>query len=257
MELFSELIADARQGRSVYIATLIGTPPDAQTDWGGSLLVYPDGSLKGRIVNEEISLRVRDFLLAMQPASPMKFDVEGLPGLAFFCDTLELPQRAVVFGGGHISQPLVEFLSMIGYEVSVVDDRPDFANAARFPGAKQVLCCAFEDSYEQLSIHRTTAVVIVTRGHRHDLECLRQVLGSEAFYIGMIGSRHKVATVFEALRQEGVGADALRKIHAPIGLDINGKTPPEIALSIAAEILSVAKGGSCQPLSNLRGGMVR
>lgn len=257
MDLFSELLADARQGRIVHIVTLIGTPPGETDLLGQNLLVYPDGSIKGRLVDENITGLVRDRLLNQKPAGAECFELPEAPGLDFFCDSLELPQRAVIFGGGHVSQPLVEFLARVGYEVTIVDDRPDFANAARFPGAGRVLCCAFSDAYGQLAINRTTAVVIVTRGHRHDLECLRQVLGSDAFYLGMIGSRHKVATVFEALRQDGAEPEVLRRVHAPIGLDINAKTPAEIAVSITAEIMAVAKGGSCLPLSSLRGGMVR
>ena len=257
MDLFSELLEDARMGRIVHLVTLVGAPPGEAGKLGQSLLVYPDGSVKGQLVDENITGRMRDHLMTLKPTGALRFQLPGVDGLDFFGDILELPQRAVIFGGGHVSQPLAEFLAKVDYEVTVVDDRPDFANEARFPGASRVLCCAFSDAYGQLTLTRTTAIVIVTRGHRHDLDCLRHVLRSDAFYLGMIGSRHKVATVFEALRGEDVGPEELRRVHAPIGLDIHAKTPAEIALSIAAEIVSVAKGGGCLPLSSLRGGMVR
>ena len=258
MDLFSELLVDARSGREAYLVTLIGVPSDGQTAClGQNVLIYPDGSTKGEVGDARLTAQLRKHVLSLNPQEPLRFQLPQIPDLDFLCDCLELPQRAVIFGGGHISQPLAEFLSLVGYEVAVVDDRPDFANSARFPRATNVLCCAFADSYGQLPIYRTTAVIIVTRGHRHDLDCLRQMLKSDAFYLGMIGSRAKVGAVFEALRQEGASPDLLRRVYAPIGLDIHAKTPAEIALSITAEIVSVAKGGSCQPLSSLRGGMVR
>lgn len=257
MELFAELLQDARQGKMVYVVTVIGTPPETAVCLGQNLLVYEDGHSKGQVVDEATSNGVRHHVMSLRPEEPLRFELADNPGVEFFCDSLELPQRAVIFGGGHISQPLTELLAIVGYEVTVVDDRPDFANVARFPSASRVLCCQFSDSYAQLPILRTTAVIIVTRGHRHDLSCLRHMLGSDAFYLGMIGSRHKVATVLAALRQEGFADDILRTVHAPVGLDIHAQTPAEIALSIAAEIVSVAKGGSCLPLRSLKGGMYR
>ena len=257
MKLFSQLLQAAKENQEAAIVTLIKAPSELAEYIGHHILLYPDGSAKGCMIDEKITGTIRSFLAELKPGQPTRFVLPDLAGIEFFYDQLVLIQRAVVFGGGHISQPLVEFLFRVGYEVAIVDDRPDFANAARFPDARQVLCCSFADAFSRLNITRATAVVIVTRGHRHDLECLRYVLSTDAFYIGMIGSRHKVATVFEALRQEGVGTDTLKKVHAPIGLDINGKTPAEIALSITAEIVSVAKGGSCLPMSSMRGGMVR
>ena len=257
MKLFSQLLQDARKSQEVAIVTLIKAPQYLAEHIGQHILLYPDGNVKGCMVDEIITRTVQQFLEEIKPAQPTRFVLPDLDEAEFFYDQLVLVQRAVVFGGGHISQPLVEFLYRVGYEVTIVDDRPDFANTLRFPDARQVLCCSFADAFPRLKLNRATAVVIVTRGHRHDLDCLRHVLSQDPFYIGMIGSRHKVATVFEALRQEGVGADVLKKVHAPIGLDINGKTPAEIALSIAAEIVAVAKGGSGLPLSSLRGGMLR
>ena len=255
MKLYSEMLQAAQKGLTVQIITLIKAPHELAEKIGEQILLYPDGDVKGCIIDSKLTGNIQDYL-ATKGANPiLRFCLPEFNGLEFFCDTLLQIQRAVVLGGGHISQPLVEFLARVGYEVTVVDDRPDFANQARFPDARQVLCCSFVNAFSQFAMTRNTAVVIVTRGHQHDLECLRQVIAGDAFYIGMIGSKYKVATVIEALLRQGVDQDLLRRVHAPIGLDIHAQSPAEIALSIAAEIVSAAKGGSCLPLFSLRGGV--
>ena len=252
MNLFSELLKDAQSEQPVFIVTLVRSQSAFQECVGQQALIYSDGSAKGCIINAEVTTEILRHLTSAVWEKPKLFQLAGRPDFEFFWDRLSFQQQAVIFGGGHISQPLAEFLSMVGYSVTVVDDRPDFANSARFPTAQEVICTSFQDAFAQLEFTPATAIVIVTRGHQHDLECLRQALPSEAFYIGMIGSKHKVATVFEALRQDGAGPELLQRVRAPIGLDIHAQSPAEIALSIAAEIVSTAKGGTCQPLSATR-----
>lgn len=150
---------------------------------------------------------------------------------------LEEPQL-IVLGGGHIAKPLVEFGAKLGYEITVVDDRPMFANQERFPGAKNVICDSFEHTIDKLALNKSSYVVIVTRGHRHDMICLRHALKYETAYIGMIGSKHRVGIVRENLTKEGFDAETIDKIKAPIGLNIGAVTPEEIAVSIIAEIIS-------------------
>ena len=252
MNLFSELLKDAQSEQPVFIVTLIRGPSAFQECIGQQALIYPNNTAKGCIVNADLTAEILSYLSRTIWEKPKLFQLFGRPDFEFFWDRLSFQQQAVIFGGGHISQPLAEFLSMVGYSVAVVDDRPDFANTTRFPNAQKVICASFQDSFAQLDFTPSTAIVIVTRGHQHDLDCLRQALPSEAFYIGMIGSKRKVATVFESLRQDGAVPELLRRVRAPIGLDIHAQSPAEIALSIAAEIVSTAKGGSCQPLSAAR-----
>lgn len=145
--------------------------------------------------------------------------------------------RLVILGGGHIAKPLAEFGSKCGFSVTVVDDRPSFANEARFPEAHQVICESFDHCFQLLNINRFTFVVIITRGHRHDLECLRQVLTLETAYTGMIGSRRRVAGVRQQLIDEGHNQEKLSTVNAPIGLDIAAQTPEEIAISILSQVI--------------------
>jgi xanthine dehydrogenase accessory factor len=146
--------------------------------------------------------------------------------------------RLVVFGGGHIAVPLAAMGALLKFDVTVFDDRPSFAGRARFPTAKDVICDSFEKAGERLNIRENDYVVIATRGHRHDRECLREVLnGRFPRYAGMIGSRRRVAVMRRQMAEEGFSEDFLERLHAPVGLSIGAVTPEEIALSILAEVV--------------------
>lgn len=146
--------------------------------------------------------------------------------------------RLIILGGGHIAKPLAEFGSKVGFLVTVVDDRPMFANKYRFPDAERVICESFPNCFSQLNLNESTFVVIVTRGHRHDLECLKQVLKHKTAYTGMIGSKRRVNSIREQLLDEGYQEEMINKINAPIGVEIGAITPEEIAISIIAQVIS-------------------
>ncbi len=146
--------------------------------------------------------------------------------------------RLLVLGGGHIAKPLAEFGSKVGFLVTVVDDRPMFANKDRFPDAEKVICESFNNCFTGLNLNESSFVVIVTRGHRHDLDCLKQVLNYKTAYTGMIGSKRRVKVVKEQLLNEGYPAEMINKVNAPIGLEIGAVTPEEIAISIIAQVIS-------------------
>ncbi|HEY5555947.1 XdhC/CoxI family protein [Acetobacterium sp.] len=146
--------------------------------------------------------------------------------------------RLIILGGGHIAKPLAKYGAEIGFEVTVVDDRPSFANPGRFPEASVVLCESFEQCFKKLEVNSSDYVVIVTRGHRHDAVCLRQVLELSPEYLGMIGSKRRVKSLMEQLIEEGFDKEQLNEVIAPIGLPIGAITPEEIAISIIAQIIS-------------------
>lgn len=145
--------------------------------------------------------------------------------------------RLIILGGGHIAKPLCEFSAKCGFSVTVVDDRPTFANKQRFPEARHVICEGFDRCFPLLNINRSAFVVIITRGHRHDLDCLRQVLECDTAYTGMIGSRRRVRAAMEQLAGEGFPKEKLDAVRAPIGLDIGAQTPEEISISILSELI--------------------
>lgn len=144
----------------------------------------------------------------------------------------------IVLGGGHIAKPLVEFGAKVGFSVTVIDDRPSFANRQRFPDAEKVICESFEKCFDLININKASFVVIVTRGHRHDMDCLRQVLKYDSAYVGMIGSKRRVRSVMEQLLEEGYSKEKLDAVRAPIGIEIGAVTPEEIAFSIISQVIS-------------------
>ena len=148
-------------------------------------------------------------------------------------------ERLILCGGGHVSLELAHVAARLEFEITVIDDRPEFANETRFPMAHQVLCLPFDQALSQLGSRDSDYFAILTRGHAFDKECLAQVLGGKYAYVGMIGSRTKVAAVYKALRAEGISQETLDGVHSPIGLPIGGQTPAEIAVSIAAQLVQV------------------
>ena len=146
-------------------------------------------------------------------------------------------ERLILCGGGHVSLEVAYIACRLDFEVIVIDDREEFANISRFPMAHQVLCMPFLEALDRLGEGEADYFVILTRGHAYDRQCLEHVLGRRYAYVGMIGSRVKVAAVFSALREAGIPQETLDGVHSPIGLAIGGQTPAEIAVSIAAELV--------------------
>lgn len=146
--------------------------------------------------------------------------------------------RLIIYGGGHIAKPLCEFANRVGFLVTVIDDRPYFANTARFPEAREVICEDFEKSFDKISFRESDFVVIVTRGHRHDELVLKNVINHNLKYIGMIGSKRRVKGLKEDLVSQGFSKESLENICSPIGMDIFAVTPDEIAISIVGELIS-------------------
>ncbi len=154
-----------------------------------------------------------------------------------FVDPVVRAGRALIFGGGHVACALVPILASIAFPVYVFEDREEFADIARFPAAAGSLLCRMDNFLDDFEIIPEDYVVIVTRGHQKDYEVLRQVLTTQAAYIGMIGSRAKVAATRDRLMADGFTKDNLARVSAPIGLPIGAETPEEIAVSIAAEMI--------------------
>lgn len=150
----------------------------------------------------------------------------------------------IIFGGGHIALPLANLGLMAGFSVTVIDDRPSFANSKRFPMAEKVICASFDECFKSIDLNKSSFAVIITRGHRYDMECLRNVLKYNTAYTGMIGSKRRVKMVMEQLLSEGYDEEKLKAVNAPIGLDIGAITPEELAISIISQIIS------CRRLAN-------
>ena len=168
-------------------------------------------------------------------AAARSFEVDGTRYIRNF----RPKERLILLGGGHIAQPLCLYAADLGFSVAVADDRPSFANPGRFPEADQVICDSFPNALRKLKVSEYDYIAVITRGHRHDADCLRTILpGPFPKYLGMIGSKRRVIALLQLLEEEGFSRDVLSKIHSPIGVEINALTVKEIAISIVAELIA-------------------
>lgn len=179
------------------------------------------------------------FHLHEQEAAACEFGLVEIDGKKVFCEGVGTQKKLVICGAGHVSIPIIKIGIMLGFEIMVIEDRPSFADHARAAGAANVVCDSFEHALAEVEGDRDTYFVIVTRGHRYDLECLQSIAQKEHAYIGMIGSKKRVALVKETLAERGTNPQVLENLYSPIGLNIGAQTPEEIAVAIMAEIIEV------------------
>ena len=191
-----------------------------------------------------------DAMTRGEPATlEIRYEVEGAPKT--FSETLDPPAKLLIVGAGHVGQALASLATPLGFHVCVLDDRSDCASAERFPTASRHVA-DIETALRDWPIDAQTYVVIVTRGHRHDGRALAAVIDSPARYLGLIGSKRKVKTIFEDLLSQGASLEKLLRVHAPIGFEIGAVTVPEIAVSIAAELVAVRRGRGGVPAQPLK-----
>ncbi len=176
---------------------------------------------------------------ALKPITHL--DADG--GVKVFVDPIAGAQRLIIVGAGHIAQPLCTLGAMLGFHVTVIDDRASFANRERFPLADQIIVRPFAGAIASLGLDRHCYLVSVTRGHAFDEEAVRAALKTDCGFIGMIGSRRRVRATLERIAESGVPKERLDEVHAPLGLDIGAETPEEIAVSIISEIVRERRTG--------------
>jgi len=175
--------------------------------------------------------------------------------LKIFVEVQARPPHLIIVGAGHIAVPLAAIAKINEFEVSVIDDRGQYAHSARFPTVDRVIAGPFRAELQKLrggnaTFDNHTYLVMVTRGHQYDVESLLEVLDDPVAYIGMIGSQRRVRAVFELLeREQGIAPEKFDSVYAPIGIDIGARTPAEIAVCIMAEIINVLRSGPAIPLS--------
>ncbi|HUX06177.1 MAG TPA: XdhC/CoxI family protein [Acidobacteriota bacterium] len=257
-DLLEELARLRREGRSVVMATVVATKGSTPRRAGARMLVLRDGSIRGTIgggVREsEVIERARK-LFRKGEAKLIALDFheegEGCDGpicggeMEVFMERIDPVRRIVIAGGGHVGYFLHRFLSLLELKSVVFDERPEQANAERFPGA-EIHVEPFDRGLESLKVGPNDGIVIITPEHKHDQVVLKQALATEAGYVGMIGSKKKIKAIFDNLRAEGVPQKQIARCHSPIGLDIGAESPAEIALAIAGEIVAhfrMADGG--------------
>jgi xanthine dehydrogenase accessory factor len=248
-----------RHGRGAVVVTVVSGETESARP-GDRMVVYEGGSSSGGIDRRLDPLLVDQALqtLAERRSRSRSYDAHGPEAtdvgveggqIDVYFEVLALPPKLIIVGAGHIAAPLATIGKLLDFEVSVLDDRSEYANRGRFPTVDHILVGPYRETVASLAVDRDTYIVLVTRGHVHDLACLEEVIDSPAAYIGMIGSKRRVRTVVKRARENGVDEENLRRLHAPIGLDIGAQTPSEIATAIAAEIVSVRRGHRALSLS--------
>lgn len=257
-DMMGELAGFLEMGRPAALATIVSAKGSApRKEPGTKMLITLDGYVRGTIGGGLLEARVvEDAKIAIKSGASRLVSYNLTPetagGMGLLCggevdvfiDVFKSSSVLIIIGAGHVALPLYKIAKIVGFEVIVLDDREEFANPERFPEADRVVAGNLEVSLEGLSVTPSTCIVIVTRGHQYDELALRKVIGSDAGYVGMIGSRKKVAAVLDRLRQDGFPEGLINRVHAPIGLSIGAETPEEIAVSIMAEIIQVMRKGS-------------
>lgn len=243
MEIISRLVDLTTKGERFCLATII-VSDDPDIPVGRKMIVFPDGTTEGSVGSTQVDKDLRP--LALEALTEKKtYSAVVKNTLRAFLDILSEDVHLLICGAGHIAMPLARFAREVGFSITVLDDRSDFAHPSRFPGC-EIMAGNFSASLRDMPLGLSTYVVIITRGHEHDVECLTEILQKETAYTGLIGSHRRVRFVLEMLDKKGLSHKRLNEVFTPIGLPIGSESPEEIALSIVAELVCVRRKGARQ-----------
>lgn len=243
MDVASRVVELLKKDETFCLATVVESDkPDVST--GNKVIVLRDGSLEGSLGLPSLDKKLSDLAPTFFKENK-NHSVTIVDTVRVFINILVSEAKLLVCGAGHIAIPLVQFSNDMGFQVTVLDDRPDFAHPSRFPNCN-VVAAEFTEALREMPLGPSTYVVVITRGHEHDADCLAEILLKEAAYVGLIGSRRRVRFVLEMLGKEGISQERLKKVFTPIGIPIGAESPGEIALSIVSELVCVRRKGSEQ-----------
>ena len=241
-----EIDAAYAGGPAVALATVTAAGNGAGT-LGARLFIREDGSTEGTLgspdMDREAVKRARELMVHGKNEFVTMRD-----GPEFFVEAYTTPPQMVLCGGGHVSKAIAPLAATLGFRVFVTDDREEFANSDRFPEADIIVAEKPETALPQLPINPNTFIIIATRGHRYDNVALEAAALTPAKYVGLLGSKRKTILIYEDLIRTGLPIERIREIRSPVGLDVRGRTPEEIAVSIMAEVLMFRLGGTGQPM---------
>src|SRR5215831_17229217 len=261
-EVLRAAAAALERGEPAALVTIVRSSGSTPQRTGAKMLVFADGRIVGTIgggcyENDALG-KAREAIASGKPAL-IKYDLNddfvqesGLicgGQMEVYIDPIAASPALYIIGAGHVGWHLARFAADAGFRIHVVDDREKFANRERFPAAESLAVDDIGAWLHAADLPASAYVVVVTRGHTHDFEAVRALAARDLRYLGLIGSRAKVARIFTALDAEGMPAECLDRVHAPIGLDIGAITPGEIAVSILAELIAIRHGKDVTPLA--------
>jgi len=254
MDIFAEISRLRKEGRKAALATIIQVQGSIPSYESSKILIRDDGSIVGTVgggcVEAEVWSVAQDVMREEKPRR-LHFNLNANPeydnglicggSLDIFVEPILATPTLYLLGGGHVSLYVSKIASVAGFDVVVIDDRAAFASRERFPDAMETHAGPWEELFPKLKVSECSYLVLVTRGHKGDLTCLRWALTTPARYIGMIGSKRKFIEISKVLESEGVPAEKLERVYSPVGLDIGALTPEEIAVAIVAELIAVRR----------------
>jgi xanthine dehydrogenase accessory factor len=254
MDIFEEIHNNQKAGKAFVLATIVKTLGASPRAAGAKMIVYPDGKISGTIGGGNFEKLVIDDCLQLLVSEAnhllkgykFKKSGEGATGMCcggeaeVFMEVHARPKKLIIFGGGHIGRELARLADDSDYLITVIDDRPEILSGYD----NSVTTIQTDSKYQENlpAFDQDCYIVIVTYSHKCDHMILKQILNEEYAYLGMIGSRAKVALLFSSLEESGFDRKLLDQVYSPIGLDIKGEGPYEIAVSIMAELISVKNG---------------
>jgi xanthine dehydrogenase accessory factor len=251
MRIFEKANQLEKENATFAIATIVETAGSTPRSDSAKMIITDDGKIFGTIgggsleqvvIEESIKCikknerKLLDYNLDGKERDSLKMICGGKAKV--FIDIINAEPIILLLGGGHINYSISKYIDILNYKYIIIDNLEKMANKERFPNALKIINKDFTEGIKELDIDEKYSVVIATRGHEHDYECLEEIIKKSPKYIGMIGSKKKVSTTFKRLKQNGF-EEGIKNIYAPIGLDIGTQTPEEIALSIVAEVLKV------------------
>lgn len=259
-DVLRELLKAQSDGVAVTLATVIRTEGSMPRHAGSKMLIYSDGRIIGTVGGGAMENRViQDALQALRAGEPRVVSYtlndlrDGDPGVCggtaeIFLEPFGTPATLVVIGCGHVGKAVAELGKWLGYRVIVCDDRPEFCNPKFIPNMDGYIVAAPREAAQKLPLTAQTYIAAVTRGLPVDEQLFPPLLASNVPYIGLIGSRRRWALTVKALEAQGLSREAIQRVRAPIGLELNAETPQEIAISILAEITMLRRGGTGEPM---------
>ncbi len=250
------------KGEEVALTTVTKASGSTPRDEGTKMLVLEDGTIYGtvgggnlesRVIDESIeALKKGKSISLYLPLEKKELGMECGGEVEVFIDVYKSKPKLLIVGGGHVGLAIYKVASILDFYIAVFEDREDILTKERFPLAKELILGNMKENLSNYTIDENTYIVIVTRGHEYDEDCLEEVIHSNARYIGVMGSKRKVKIMMENLKNKGVEESLLEKAYTPIGLDLGGETPEEIAISILSEILLIKNKGSLIHMKSTR-----
>jgi xanthine dehydrogenase accessory factor len=245
-DLLADVLAASSTGTPIGLATLL-RKDGREIVPSGRLYVEQGGASGGSLGDPGLDARARALAIEALQAGTARTAPLG-EGTELLVEPIVAKPHLVVVGAGHVGLALAKLARGLDYDVTVTDDRPEFASQGRFPDGVEVVRSDMVAALGTLSIGWNSFIVVATRGHKLDAQCLRAAIGTPARYVGLLGSKRKTILIERMLREEGLPEERIRSVHAPVGLDLGGRTPAEIALSVLAELSMERYGGSGRPL---------